>query len=238
MKFLLILLGAVFTLSVAAQQSTIDDANAKTRTLNGSFTAISVSDGITLFLTAGTEESLAVSFSEEKYETRFKTEVEGGVLKIYYDNRGINYNDNKRRQLKAYVSFKTLEKLTGSGGASVKLPVAITLSNLEMKFSSGALFEGELKGKDLSVDQSSGAVVTLSGNADKLNVEASSGAVFKGYDFKTDYCEAKASSGGEVRISVEKELNAKASSGGGVHYKGAAAVKDINVSSGGSVKKA
>ncbi|MFT3911009.1 MAG: head GIN domain-containing protein [Ferruginibacter sp.] len=239
MKVLLVLLSTVFCLSVTAQKTTtFDDPNAKARTLNGSFTAISVSDGIELYLTAGTAESIAVSFADEKYEEKFKTEVEDGVLKIWFDNRGINYNDNKRRKLKAWVSFKTLEKLTASGGANVKLASAISVNDFEMKFSSGSLFEGEVKSKTISLDLSSGAVVTMSGSAEKITLDAGSGAIFKGYEFTTDYCNAKASSGGDVRISVGKELTANANSGGGIHYKGTAVIKDINISSGGVVKKA
>lgn len=239
MKILFVLFSSILGMGVMAQKNaTIDDADAKPRTLNGSFKAISVSDGISLFLTAGTEESVAVSFADEKYESKFKTEVEDGVLKIYFDNRGINYNDNKRRQLKAYVSFKTLEKLTASGGASVKLPVGVTLDNFEMKFSSGSLFEGEVKAKAITLDQSSGSAITMSGSAEKIEIESGSGAIFKGYDFTTDYCDAKASSGSEIRISVGKELSAKAHSGANIHYKGTAVIKDIDISSGGAVKKA
>ena len=239
MKFLIILLTTVVSFGASAQKSTsIDDPNAKARTLNGSFTAITVSDGIDLYLTAGTQESLAVSFADEKYEEKFKTEVEDGVLKIYFDNHGINYSDNNRRKLKAYVSFKTLEKLTASGGATVKLPTAISVNNFEMKFTSGSLFEGEVKGKEITLDQNSGSVVTMSGNSEKITIEATSGAIFKGYDFATDYCDAKTSSGGEIRISVGNELSAKAHSGGGIHYKGTAIIKDIDISSGGVVKKA
>ncbi|MEO6668244.1 MAG: head GIN domain-containing protein [Ferruginibacter sp.] len=238
MKILFILLTTVLSLSAFAQKSsTLVDPNAKPRSLNGSFTAITVTDGIDLYLTAGTEESLAVSFADEKYEEKFKTEVEDGVLKIYFDNRGINYSDNNRRKLKAYVSFKTLEKLTASGGANVKLPTAISVNNFEMKFTSGSLFEGEVKAKEITLDQSSGSVVTISGSSDKITIEASSGAILKGYAFTTDYCNAKTSSGGEVRISVGKELSAKAHSGGGIHYKGTAIIKDIDISSGGVVKK-
>ena len=238
MKILFSLLTFVLGLSTSAQKSAfIDDPNAKPRILNGSFTAITVSDGIELFLTAGTEESLAVSFADGKFEEKFKTEVENGVLKIYYDNRGINYSDNNRRKLKAYVSFKTLEQLNASGGASVRLPNAISVDNFEMKFTSGAIFDGEVKGKEITLDQNSGSVVTMRGSAEKIVVEASSAAIFKGYEFATNYCDAKTSSAAEIRISVGKELSAKASSGGGIHYKGTAVIKDINISSGGIVKK-
>jgi hypothetical protein len=238
MKILLSFLTILLCSTLQAQETTfVDDPNAKSRTLNGSFSAINVSDGVELYLTAGTEESLAISAADLKFEERLKTEVADGVLKIYYDNNGINYSD-KHRKLKAWVSFKTLENLTASGGASVKLPTPISVNVLTMKFTSGSLFEGEIKGNEISIDQSSGSVITLSGSAEKMNAIAGSGAILKGYQFSAVLCDAKASSGGAIRISVDKELSARASSGGGIHYKGNAVIKDINISSGGVVKKA
>ena len=239
MKFLFILLSTVFSTAAMAQENTvINDADAKPRTLNASFSAINVSDGIELYLTQGQDESLAVSYGDEKYAERFKTVVENDVLKIYFDNKGINWSDNNRRKLKAYVSFKTLEKLIASGGADVKLPAAINVNNLDMKFTSGAYFKGNIKAKAITVDQNSGSDLNISGSAEKITVDVSSGASFKGFDFAADYCDAKASSGGGVRISVQKELSAKANSGGGIHYKGTAVIRDININSGGIVKKA
>jgi len=238
MKILFILLTTVFSTGAFAQEKTIlEDADAKPRSLNASFSAISVSDGIELYLSQG-EESLAVSYGDEKYAERFKTIVEGTVLKIFYDNKGVNWSDNNRRKLKAYVSFKTLEKLTASGGADVRLPSAINVNNLDMKFTSGAYFKGNIKANEITLDQNSGSDINLSGSAEKVTVDVSSGASFKGFDFSAAYCEAKATSGGGVRISVEKELSAKANSGGGIHYKGTAVIKDIDISSGGIVKKA
>jgi hypothetical protein len=239
MKKLILSLVTLITVTAFAQEKTVvTDANAQKRTLTGSFTAITVTDGVDLYLTQGNEESVAVSASEQKYMDRFKTEVENGTLKIYFDNSGINWALNDKRKLTAYVSFKTLEKLHASGGADVKLQGAVNAENLDLKFTSGAAFEGNLKVKDLTVEQNSGSAINISGNAEKINVEVSSGAVFKGYDLAVDYCDAKASSGGGVRITINKELSAKANSGGGVRYKGNGVIKDINVNSGGSVKKA
>ncbi len=225
-------------LSVAAQEKTFNDAGAQKRTLSGSFTAISVSDGVDLYLTQGSEESIAVSASEEKYMERFKTEVVNGTLKIYYDYKGINWAANDKRKLKAYVSFKTLEKLHASGGADVDVQGNVNVSGLEMKFTSGSSFEGKLAAKDLTVEQNSGSSVNISGSAGNIKVNVSSGAVFKGFDLTVDYCDAKATSGGGVRITINKELNAKANSGGGIKYKGGAVIKELDVNSGGSVKKA
>ena len=107
-----------------------------------------------------------------------------------------------------------------------------------MDFSSGSRFDGEVDIDDLATDQSSGSEISITGKVGKLKVEVSSGSVFKGFDLTSDYCDAKASSGGGARVTVSKELAAKASSGGGVRYKGAAVIRDLNVSSGGVVKKA
>jgi hypothetical protein len=237
MKKIILSLLTIISLHSFAQDAVVNDANAEKRTLSGSFSAIKVSDGIDLYLSQGNEESIAVSASEQKYLDRFKTVVDNGVLKIYYDNSTMIWNGNEKRKLKAYVSFKTLERLQASSGASVDAKNTFKLDKLEMHFSSGAQFNGEVNIGDMNVDQNSGSEINITGSAEKLKVDLSSGALFKGYELNAEYCEAKASSGGEVRINVNKELAAKASSGGGIKYRGNASITDLNVSSGGVVKK-
>jgi hypothetical protein len=223
---------------IAQDNTYVADANAEKRILSAHFAGIEVSDGVDLYITQGNEESIAVSASEDKYKERFKTVVENGVLKIYFDSKGINWGINEKRKLKAWVSFKTLEKLNASGGADVKTSGSLTLDNLDMKFTSGSSFNGKMVAKTITVDQNSGSSINITGSASSLKIEVSSGAVFKGYDLTVDYCDAKASSGGGVRITINKELNAKANSGGGIRYKGDAVIKEMNVNSGGMIKKA
>lgn len=227
----------LLTVHLFAQDVVVADANAVKRPLSASFKAIKVSNGIDLMLTQGSEESLAVSASEPKYLEKLKSEIVDGTLKIYYDNAGMIWNSNEKRKLKAYVSFKTLEKLQASSGASVKSSKILHVAKLELKLSSGALLTSEVNITQLTAIQESGAEININGKANELTVEASSGAIFKGYELVSDYCKAKASSGGSVRVYVEKELDAKASSGGGIHYKGNGVIKEVNISSGGSVKK-
>jgi len=238
MKKIFAILFIVCSISAFAQDNTvIVDPNAQKRTLNSSFSGISVSDGVELNLTQGNEESIAVSASDPKYMERFITEVKNGVLKIYYNNEGINWTGNEKRKLKAYVSFKMIEKLSASGGAQVRMRGKITGDKMDYSFTSGSSFTGEVAIEELSVHQNSGAEVNISGKAGNLKVEVSSGAMFKGYELATDYCDAKASSGGGARITVNKELVVKAHSGGGIHYKGDGVIKDMSVGSGGSIKK-
>ena len=237
MKKLLCSLITVLCLTAFAQDTkVINDANATTRSLSGSFTAISVSSGIDLYLSQGNEESLAVSASDQKHLDRLKTEVVNGTLKIYYDNKGVTWKSEKRK-LKAYVSFKTLQKLNVSSGSDAKVNGSINADDFDLDVSSGAVFKGDITAKTLTVDVSSGASINISGKSDKLKVDVSSGADFKGYDLVTDYCDASVSSGAGVHVTINKELNAKVSSGGDIHYKGTALIRDIKTSSGGSVKK-
>ncbi|MBP6287953.1 MAG: DUF2807 domain-containing protein [Ferruginibacter sp.] len=236
-KLFLSLVSFVSLAAFAQENNVIADPHATVRSLSGSFTAISVSSGVDLYMTQGNEESLAVSASDEKYMARFKTEVLNGTLKIYYDNNGVSWTSHDNRKLKAYVSFKTLDKLQASAGASVTVKGNMTADNLDMKFSSGAEFDGQVSAKQITVEQNSGSEISISGKADKLSIDVSSGASFKGYDIAVDYCDAKASSGGDVKITINRELSAKASSGGGIRYKGAALIRDININSGGMVKR-
>lgn len=237
MKKFLLSFVTFISFAALAQDVPAKDPGATDRTLSGNFSAITISDGIDVYLTQGQTESVAVTASDEKYMSRFKTEVENGTLKIYYDNKGINWAFNEKRKLKAWVTFKNIDKLHVSGGASVKTNGAIDADKLDMRFTSGSHFTGKINAKELTVDQNSGSGMTVSGTADKITVEGSSGSIFKGYDLAVDYCDAKASSGAGVHITINKELNAKANSGGGIKYKGAALIKDLNVSSGGIVKR-
>jgi Putative auto-transporter adhesin, head GIN domain len=238
MKKLLFSLVTFLSLSAFAQDTkVINDANATQRTLHAGFTAIHVSSGIDLYITQGNEESLAVSASDQKHLDRLKTEIENGTLKIYYDNKGVTWKPGNKK-LKAYVSFKTLERLHASSGSQVTVNGSINAENLDLNVSSGAGFNGAIHAKELSADVSSGAGVKISGKADKLTVDVSSGADFKGYDLAVDFCDAKASSGASLHVTINKELNAKASSGADIRYKGTALIRDIKVSAGGAVKKA
>lgn len=237
MKLILSFLTVFVVLAATAQQTKVyNDPNAKTRTISGSFKKVSVSGGVELYLTQGTETALAVSVSDTKYEERFKTEVEDGVLKIYYDNKGVTWTNDKHRKLKAYLSVKSIEGLKASAGSKVVFSNQLNAENFDLSVSSGAMLDGSLTAKVLTAAVSSGALSTVSGTASSLTVSASSGAIFKGYGLKTENCTASANSGAVVNIEVHKQLNASANSGGVVSYKGNASLNKGTVNSGGTVR--
>lgn len=238
MKNLLLAAFLLMGIVATAQTTKLNDPNAKERTLNASFNKISVSSGVELYLTQGNENAVAVSVSDEKYNDRFITKVEDGTLKIYYDNKGEGWKNSRNRKLKAYVSYKTLESIRCAAGSNTKLTNTLNTGKLELSFSSGCMFNGEIKATDVKADISSGANAIVKGSANKIDIDASSGADFKGNELTTAVCTASASSGASIKIDVKQELNASANSGGAVVYTGAASVSKGNINSGGSVRKA
>lgn len=229
--FSIILLAAGF---VATAQKTIKDPNAEKRNVNG-YHAISVSGGIDLYISQG-NESVAVSASETKYRDLIKTEVKDGVLSIWYD-----YKNSDRikgdRKLKAYVSFKTLDKLTGSGGSDIDVDGAISVNSLKLDISGGSDFKGKVETGELVIEASGGSDVDISGTVKKLDINASGGSDFSGYQLSTDICNLEASGGSDVEITVNKELNATASGSSDISYKGNAVVKKVKSSGSSSIRK-
>lgn len=227
-----IVLGAVATKA----QKTVYDANAQVRSVKG-FRAVQVSGGIDLYLSSG-EEAVAVSARETEHRDRIKTVVENGVLKIYYDWKdGMNFLKGTNRQLKAYVSYKTLESLSASGGSDVVVDGAINSNKFALSVSGGSDFKGKINAQELTIDQSGGADIDISGKTGRLTIDASGGSDLNGYGLEAETATVGASGGSDVEITVTKQLTANASGGSDVSYRGNASSVTSNKSGGGSVKK-
>lgn len=234
MKKVLFFILAAFFLVTGFAQKTIRDANVEARNVQG-FHAIEVSGGIDLYLSSG-DEAVAVSATDKGYRDRIKTEVQNGVLKIYYDwKQGVKFNW-KGGELKAYVSFKSLDALRASGGSDVKVEGSIKSDKLNLSLSGGADFSGKVDiSGSMTINQSGGSDADLSGNVTDLKIDASGGSDFSGYRLVADNCIIHASGGSDVNITVNKEFYAEASGAADINWKGSATIKGTKASGAGSV---
>ncbi len=224
----------VFALANAFAQKVINDPNVVARTVSG-FHSIEVSGGIDLYLSQG-DEVVAVSAKDEETRDRIKTEVKDGVLKIYFEwKEGLKFSFKNINRLRAYVSYKTLNKLTASGGSDINVDGFIKVQQLDLRISGGSDFKGKVEVNELTIEQSGGADISISGKAGKLKVEASGGSDMDGYGLVAETCEARASGGSDISITVNKEFTVEASGGSDVHWKGAASVKSSRKSGGGDI---
>lgn len=237
MKKAIIILSLLLCCSVLlAQNKIVYDANAQVRPIS-SFHAIEVSTGINLILKQGNSDAVAVSASSAEFISRIKTVVENGKLKIYFDNEGHKNWNSAKKNLKAYVTCKNIDALEANSGADATTDGNFKASDLKITLSSGADFDGELTASKLWINQSSGSDMEIKGKVDYIEIKTSSGSDFKGYDLISETCKADASSGSEIEITVNKELQAEASSGGDINYKGSATATSVSNSSGGRIKK-
>jgi len=227
-KIFITILVASFAIG-AFGQKTISDPNAQKRQVP-SFTGVEVGGGIDLYLSQG-EEAVAVSASEAKHRDRIMTEVRNGVLHIWYDANSHFNVDWGSRKLKAYVSFKNLDQLEGSGGSDIKVEGTITVPKLSLHVSGGSDFDGKVNINELKIDASGGSDVDIAGTAKNLFIDASGGSDFKGYELITDNSTVDASGGSDIYITVNKELNANSSGGSDIHYKGNGLIRNISGSS-------
>ena len=89
----------------------------------------------------------------------------------------------------------------------------------------------------MKVNQSTGSKITLSGKTDDLDVQGSTGSKFLGENLQTANCSAEASTGARIYITVQKELSAKANTGGNIKYKGEGGIREVKIHTGGSISK-
>jgi hypothetical protein len=237
MKKMILLVAFLSTgLYMAAQNATFNDENVEKRSVKP-FRSIKVGDGIDLHLSQGNEESVAISASRDEYRSRLKTEVEDGVLKIFYDRESLNDWTSGGKKLRAYVSFKTLDKLTAAAGADVHIQGVIKEDVLSIYLNSGASVRGKIEAGKLILEAESGANASISGAAGVLNVNANSGAKVAAYDLAAGKADLRSTTGAKIEATVKDELKVDASTGGNIHYKGDAKISDVNTRLGGGVKK-
>lgn len=219
-----------------SEKNLVVDANAEVRTVSG-FTGIEVSGAIDLYISQGSSEAVAISANTEEIRARIKTEVRSGTLHIYFDGKGLNWKVWGNNKMKAYVTYKTLLKLEASGACNVKATDPIKQAELKMEMSGASDFSGELAISSLKLSASGASNVSIYGTVANATVDASGACNIKAYDLQTEMCKIDASGASNVRITVNKELNATASGGSTIFYKGTGLIRDISSSGGASVKR-
>lgn len=197
----------------------------------GEFDEIKVTTGMNVWITQG-EKTKVVVVADENLHDVILTEVSGKTLKVYTDSR-IKWAKEK----KVLITVNNLDKISSSAGSNVYSDGILNFEDLDVSSSSGSNVILDVYSKDLSVSASSGSNANFKGNVYKLELDASSGANLKAGGLEASFCDVEVSSGANVHITVLKEINANASSGGNVIYYGNPEKIDIKKSSGGNITK-
>lgn len=146
------------------------------------------------------------------------TKVKNGKLIIKIKSGMFKGNNNSKAAVKVY--YTSLNEIEASAGASIKSEELIYSSDMEVSVSSGANADLEIEAESIEADASSGGRLLLEGSARNGDFDVSQGANLDASDMVCDKVSADASSGGHLKIHVNKKLKADASSGGSIKYKG------------------
>jgi len=203
----------------------------ETRTVD-SFRGIKAGEAIDVYLKKGTKESVKVEVTGIKL-SEIITEVSGTNLKIH--RREGNYRN--KNTVKVYVTYVNIERISASSAANVFSEGIIKATGFTIDISSAASVEVSLDVETLTVDASSAGDAVLAGKANSINVEANSAGDIDAYGLESNIVRANANSGGSAKVSVLKELDAQANSGGSIRYRGNPTKTNTDSNSGGSVKK-
>ncbi len=198
----------------------------------GSFNGVKVAEGIDVYLKKGDKESVKVEATGIKLENVL-TEVSGSYLKVHM--RDGNYRGTVN--VKVYVTYVQLEKLSASSAGSIFSETVIKANSLDISCSSAGNVEISVDAQTMSISASSAGEMELKGKTKSLSADASSAGEIDAYDLEAQNVEAEASSGASIKVFVTEELDGHASSGGSVRYRGNPSKAITDSSSGGSVKK-
>jgi Putative auto-transporter adhesin, head GIN domain len=199
----------------------VNDPQAQQRTV-GSFSEISVSGGIDLYLSPDDKETVVVSAKEAEYRDRIVTKVTGNLLEIYFNDKG---------------RMRWPDKIKASGSSDVYVNGVIKSDELDIRISGASDFNAAVDVNSLRVDQSGSSDSKISGRAARVDVEVSGASDMKAFDLRTEICNVKASGASDVHITVNKELSAEASGSSDISYRGDGTTRNIRTSGSSSVKR-
>ncbi|KLT65232.1 head GIN domain-containing protein [Pedobacter sp. BMA] len=198
------------------------------------FNSIGVSSGIDLYLMQGGSENVTVKSDEATLKDIIVEQI-GSNINIKFRD-GISWSGMfKNRIIKAYVSYKTLTALAASGGSDVFTQNLLKTEKLAIRSSGGSDLKLEVSCGDITIQSGGGSDIDLKGKANNMTIQSSGGSDIDAYEFVTDYAKVQVSGGSDVNIYVNKGLEAAASGGGDVSYKGNAALRKTSNSKSGDV---
>ncbi|MDM8160474.1 head GIN domain-containing protein [Labilibaculum sp. K2S] len=196
-----------------------------------SFSVISASMGINVYIVQGDKESLIVE-TDENLLDNITTRVKGNELIIKIDG-----HFRRATKLNVYVTLVDVYEINILSGAKVETRGALTTTNLDINISSGGFAKMEINANDITCNTSSGANALLTGKANYFSGEASSGSHLEAKELIAKVGQAKASGVAGVSLYASEAIDARASSFGYINYYGHPEEVNTSDSNGGDVNR-
>ncbi|MGA9212258.1 head GIN domain-containing protein [Kaistella sp.] len=223
----------------------------KNKEFKMSFDEIKVAQSINAEVVKADEEKVVITAPSDIIED-ILVENNNGKLYIHFKS-GVNIS---ARNVSAKIFAKDFSAVKASSSASIKIKDQFTQDRMNIEASSSADISGNLEANEMSINVSSSGSFTgkiwavnlkseatssgdinISGKTKNANLSASSSGTLNAQKMIAENADIKASSSGDVSLSVSNQLNASASSSGdiSIYRKGNLNIISKKESSGGSV---
>jgi hypothetical protein len=199
------------------------------RSTKEDFTKIKVSTGLDLYISQGSKNQITVE-ADENLQDIIRTEVKDGVLRIYSER-----NIWRAKARKVYVTVETLEALTATSGSDAYAKETLKVNDLKISATSGADIHISVSANTIETTATSGSNIEVSGASTNHISKATSGASIDAYQLRSKNVTVKVTSGANINVHASESIDAKATSGGDIDFKGSPKKVNKKTSSGGSV---
>lgn len=195
------------------------------------FNAVSVSGDFGVEIKKGDKEEVIIE-ADDNLIKNIETRVVNGKLRI----RSVD-NNLRNPHFKVYITAPSIDNISASASATIEVKgILVSGKAVELKASSAGEIIAEINAPEVIAETSSGAELTLSGRTKNFRATTSSGSTIKAMDLLTESSVVNSSSGATARVHASVSLDASASSGANIAYRGGANVKKTT-SSGAEVEK-
>ena len=222
-----------FSFSLQAQKNDKDDdkdriegsGNVITKDISvRSFDELDASGVFNLQLSQGDKETLRIE-ADDNLMDLFIVENEGSTLKIKMKK---NSNFNSKKQLKVYVTFKTLKSMNLGMVGGTSSDDKLKFTDLKLKNQSVGSVSLNMTLQTLNMENQSVGSVKLEGSAENAIVKNNSVGSINAGNFVVQKMEIDNTGVGSATVNAEKELKYSDSFLGKVSNRGNATVKKKN----------
>jgi hypothetical protein len=189
-----------------------------------SFDELDASGIFNLQLSQGEKETVRIE-ADDNLMDLFIVENEGSVLKISMKK---NSNFNSKKQLKVYVTFKTLKSMELSMVGGTSSDEKLKFADLKLKNQSVGSVNLNMTLQTLNLENQSVGSVKLEGSAENAVVKNNSVGSINAGNFVVQKMDIENNGVGSATVNAEKELKYSDSFLGKVSNKGNATVKKKN----------
>ncbi|NPA36381.1 MAG: DUF2807 domain-containing protein [Chlorobi bacterium] len=232
MRFLLIIsvLSLISFTSISAQEETTTKRLTQIRKVSA-FDKVKATKGINVTLVEGSREQVEVLI-ENGSPNDVITEVKDMQLTVKMKTK--IYKDVA---VQVYVTYVTLHELKAGSGATIDAENPVAADRLLLDGGTDSKIILEIDANAIEAEVSAGRM-EISGTTKSQLVKANTGGKYLAFDLESENANVKANTTGRIEITVTKNLNATASNGGNIIYKGNPPKVTKRISMGGKIEPA